>query len=400
MKKKLLAVCAAAATPALAQAQSSVTLYGIIDEGISYFSNVATANAGGGVSGHSAVRLLSGVMQQSRWGLRGSEDLGGGLKTIFVLENGFDASTGKAGQGGLLFGKKAYVGLASPYGTLTLGRQYDTNVDMIGTMEAGGQWGGYMVAHPGDLDNINNTNSTNNAIKFTSNTYAGFTFAGMFSPGGVAGNFARNRIWSATAGYANGALTLAAGYLDVQNPNTAFFGSGGSPAAVVNGVPGNNMLSPVYSGYASAQSMGVFAAAAAITAGSGTAGVVYSNTRFRDLGDLSSGPNPRGLSGTAMFNNVEVNFRYQFTPFLLWGVAYNYTHGNSMAGESGATYNQFATGVDYLLSKRTDVYLIGVYQHASGTDSTGNAAVAAINGPSASANDKQAIIRVGMRHKF
>ncbi len=340
------------------------------------------------------------MIQQSRWGLRGTEDLGGGLKAIFVLENGFDASTGKAAQGGLLFGKKAYVGMASPYGTLTLGRQYDTNVDMIGTMEAGGQWGGYMVAHPGDLDNINNTNATNNAIKITSNAYAGLTFAGMFSPGGVAGNFARNRIWSATAGYANGALTLAAGYLDVQNPNTAFFGSTGSPAAVANGVPGSNMVSPVYSGYASANSMGVFAAAAAWTAGSGTAGVVYSNTRFRNLGDLSSGPNPRGLSGTAIFNNVEVNFRYQFTPMLLWGVAYNHTHGNSMAGKDGATYNQVATGLDYLLSKRTDVYLIGVYQKASGTDSTGSAAVAAINGPSASADNKQAVVRIGMRHKF
>ncbi|WP_322044006.1 porin [Paraburkholderia sp. J67] len=400
MKKALLAICAAALAPTCAHAQSSVTLYGIIDEGLSYFSNAATTNASGGVSGHSAVRLLSGVMQQSRWGLRGSEDLGGGFKTIFVLENGFDASTGKLGQGGLLFGKKAFVGMTTPYGTMTLGRQYDTNVDMVGTMEAGGQWGGYMAAHPGDLDNINNTNSTNNAIKFTSATYAGLTVAGMFSPGGVAGNFARNRIWSVSAGYASGALTLAAGYLDVQNPNTAFFGSGGSPAAVVNGVPGNNMASPVYSGYASAKSMSVLDAAAAYTIGSATAGVVYSNTRFRDLGDLSSGSDPRGLSGTAIFNNIEVNFRYQLTPAFLLGAAYDYTHGNSMGGSGGATYNQFATGADYLLSKRTDVYVIGVYQKASGVDSTGKAAVAAINGPSASADDKQAVIRIGIRHKF
>ena len=400
MKKALLAVCAVMAAPACVHAQSSVTLYGIVDEGISYFSNAATVNPGGGVSGHSAVRLLSGVMQQSRWGLRGSEDLGGGFKTIFVLENGFDASTGKLGQGGLLFGKKAYIGIASPYGMITLGRQYDTNVDILGTMEAGGQWGGYMVAHPGDLDNINNTNSTNNAIKFTSNTYAGFTFEGMFSPGGVAGNFARNRIWSVTAGYTGGAFAFGTGYLDVENPNTSFFGSSGSPAAVINGVPGSNMASPVYSGYASAKSLNVIDAAAAYTISSATLGVVYSNTRFRDLGDLSSGPNPRGLNGTAAFNNVEVNFRYQFTPALLWGAAYDYTRAGSTGGQGGATYNQFATGVDYLLSKRTDVYLIGVYQKASGTDSTGHAAVAAINGPSASADDKQAVIRIGLRHKF
>jgi predicted porin len=65
-----------------------------------------------------------------------------------------------------------------------------------------------------------------------------------------------------------------------------------------------------------------------------------------------------------------------------------------------ATYHQFASGIDYFLSKRTDVYLIAVYQKASGTDSTGKPAVAAINGPSASADDKQAVVRVGLRHKF
>ncbi|RZF26221.1 porin [Paraburkholderia sp. UYCP14C] len=400
MNKAFFAVCVAAAMPACVHAQSSVTLYGIVDEGISYFSNAATTAANGTVSGHSAVRLLSGVMQQSRWGLRGSEDLGGGMKTIFVLENGFDASTGKAAQGGLLFGKKAFVGMSTPFGTVTLGRQYDTNVDILGPMIAGGQWGGYMAAHPGDLDNFNNTNSTNNAIKFTSNSYGGLTVAGMFSLGGIAGNFARNRIWSVSAGYVTGAVSLGAGYLSVENPNTSFFGSPGSPAPTVNGVPGNNMLSPVYSGYASARSMSVVGAAAAYTIGSATVGAVYSNTRFDDLGDLSSGPNPLGLSGSKSFNNGELNFRYQFTPALLWGLAYNYTKGSSIEGKTGAAYHQFGTGVDYLLSKRTDVYLIGVYQKASGTDSTGKPAVAAINGPSASSDDKQAVVRIGLRHKF
>jgi predicted porin len=383
-----------------AHAQSSVTLYGIIDEGLSYTSNAAVKNSDGSVSGHSAIRLLSGVMQQSRWGLRGSEDLGGGLKAIFTLENGFDASTGKLGQGGLLFGKKAFVGLQGPFGTVTIGRQYDTKVDILGPFEAGDQWGGYMSAHPGDLDNFNNTNSTNNAIKFTSNTYGGLTVAGMYSLGGVAGDFSRNRIWSVSAGYANGPLALGVGYLDVANPNTSFYGSTGSPAAVVNGVPGNNMASPVYSGYASARSLHVIGAGASYQFGAATFGATYSNTSFRDLGDLSSGPNPRGLSGNAIFNSAEANFKYQIAVDLVWGIAYSYTRGSSVGGSDGVTYHQVASGLDYFLSKRTDVYLIGVFQKASGTDSTGNAAVAAINGPSASADDKQAVVRIGLRHKF
>ncbi|MGN4074153.1 porin, partial [Burkholderia gladioli] len=119
MKKSIaaLAVTAAAASPALAQ--SSVTLYGVIDEGLNYTNNI------GGKGG--AVELTSGYAQGSRWGLRGTEDLGGGLAAIFTLENGFDASSGKAQEGGRMFGRQAYVGLQDKrYGTVTLGRQYDS----------------------------------------------------------------------------------------------------------------------------------------------------------------------------------------------------------------------------------------------------------------------------------
>lgn len=69
--------------------------------------------------------LGSGNLQGDRWGLIGSEDVGGGLKAIFRLEGGFNVDNGMLGQGGAEFGRKAYVGLASPVGTVTLGRQYD-----------------------------------------------------------------------------------------------------------------------------------------------------------------------------------------------------------------------------------------------------------------------------------
>jgi predicted porin len=133
--------------------------------------------------------------------------------------------------------------------------------------------------------------------------------------------------------------------------------------------------------------------------------VTYSNTQFRNLGDtVASGPNPRGYSGNASFNNVEVNFKYQLTPTLLVGTSFDYTKGgevDSATGSNpGAKYYQGAIGADYFLSKRTDVYLIGVYQKASGTDSTGGAAVAAINNLTPSTSDRQTTVRVGIRHKF
>ncbi len=74
--------------------------------------------------------MSSGNLQGSRWGLRGTEDLGGGLKAIFVLENGFNVFNGTLGQGGDELGRQAYVGLpTTQFGTVTLGRQYDSVVD-------------------------------------------------------------------------------------------------------------------------------------------------------------------------------------------------------------------------------------------------------------------------------
>ncbi|MPW15994.1 porin [Paraburkholderia sp. CNPSo 3157] len=386
MKKSLLALAALGAFAGVAHAQSSVTLYGIIDEGF----NINT-NSGG----KHLYNLSSGVLQGSRWGMRGTEDLGGGLKAIFVLESGFDVNNGKSGQGGLLFGRQAYVGLGSQFGTVTLGRQYDSVVDYVGPLEAGDQWGGYIAAHPGDLDNFNNAYRTNNAVKFTSANYAGLTFGGLYSLGGVAGDYSRNQVWSLGAGYNNGPLVLGVGYLNVRNPNVSFFGN--STSGTVNPAV-SNVSSPVYSGYGSAHTYQVIGAGGAYTFGAATVGATYSYTRFYDLGSSFAAP---GLTGqTALFNNAEINFKYQLTPALLVGAAYDYTHGSSLNGNDAAKYHQGSAGVDYFLSKRTDVYVIGVYQHATGTDSTGKQAVAAINGLSASSNSNQFTARVGIRHKF
>ncbi|QIE26847.1 Outer membrane porin protein (plasmid) [Caballeronia sp. SBC1] len=99
-------------------AQSNVTLYGIIDTGVEF---VTHADA----SGNSVVRMpgVTGELP-SRWGIRGTEDLGGGWSTIFTLESGFNTKAGTLNQGGRLFGRQALVGLTGPYGSLTFGRQY------------------------------------------------------------------------------------------------------------------------------------------------------------------------------------------------------------------------------------------------------------------------------------
>ena len=111
------AVLALSMSSQVAHAQSSVTLYGIIDAGITYFSNV---------NGHSNFVANDGSIQSNRWGLRGVEDIGGGTRVVFVLENGFNLYSGTMVQSGVLFGRQAWLGIDNPrYGRFTLGKQYD-----------------------------------------------------------------------------------------------------------------------------------------------------------------------------------------------------------------------------------------------------------------------------------
>ncbi|WP_016835794.1 porin [Herbaspirillum lusitanum] len=115
MKKFIAAIPLLIALPAVAQ--SGVTIYGIIDNGVEYVSNVNAA-------GQSVVKMPANTSITSRLGFKGTEDLGGGMTANFVLENGFTPDTGGLAQGGRLFGRQSNVSLGTPYGSFILGRQY------------------------------------------------------------------------------------------------------------------------------------------------------------------------------------------------------------------------------------------------------------------------------------
>jgi predicted porin len=158
MRRRLVVVVAAIAGSTfgarIAQAQSSVELYGSVDGGIGYLHNVAAPD-GSPVSNQ--VRFTNGLLHGNRWGFRGSEDLGGGLKAIFLLENGFDLGTGNLNQGGREFGRQAFTGLTDKtLGSLLLGRQYDPNVDLILPLTADAVYG-KSFGTPGDIDNYDDT---------------------------------------------------------------------------------------------------------------------------------------------------------------------------------------------------------------------------------------------------
>jgi predicted porin len=392
MKKILLATAVASTFSITAHAQSSVTLYGIIDEGVQFNTNTKNVVNGTNVGGRQVTLDSASGLNGSRWGLRGAEDLGGGLKAIFTLESGINLNNGAFGQGGTAFGRQAFVGLSSStYGTVTAGRQYDSVVTYVQPVSSLGYIGGTMLfAHPGDLDNANNSLRTNNTIKYASPSFNGLTVGAEVSLGGQAGNVTGGGGYSAGAAYANGPITLGVGYNYFKNPTGATAGTG----LFTDNASGTILAGALNSGYTTASSYQVAAAGGTYSIGPATIGMMYSNVQYGNIA---------GLGGTsARFNDAELGLKWQFTPAFFVGGAYNYTKGNSVnsADLGNQHFNQFSLLADYSLSKRTDVYVEGAFQKASGTSSTGTAAVADIGNLGDSSNSRQAVARVALRHKF
>ena len=388
----VLALCAAA-TPAFAQ--SSVTLYGLIDEGIDYTNNVG---------GHAVYEMTSGYAQGSRWGLKGTEDLGGGNSAVFQIESGFNTGSGALAQGGRLFGRQAFVGLANErYGTLTLGRQYDSVVDYLAQTTANGSWGGYLLSHPYDNDNTDNTFRLNNTVKYASPTFGGFSFGGTYSFSNDT-NFANNRAMSVGAQYTAGGWLVAAAYLDASNPALT---SGGAIAGASssNGADGN---------FASAR-LRIFGAGVNYTAGPATAGFAYTNTYIGQpvanvaylTGDETiqpvTGPLAGGRLTSLRYQNFEVNGKYQLTPACFVGAQYVYTleHYDATTGSVKPSVHTVGLMLDYNVSKRTDLYLQGAFQLVAG-DQTGSSLDRAYvpGAQDLSSTSRQVAVRAAVRHSF
>lgn len=388
-KRKLAVVAFGMVAYSAVHAQSNVTLYGVADAGMVYTPNYL---------GSKAYTLTSGVASSSAFGLKGSEDLGGGNAAIFNVENGYNIATGAVSQNGTFFGRTAWVGLSGAPGAMTVGRQYSSAYWYTGYLTAGGSWaaaGAGFGAHPGDVDNLDTFNRVNNAIKYASPNFAGFSMQAMYGFGGKAGSFNTNSVKAVGAGYTNGPLTLGIGYQSANRPNFSLFGNKANDSAT-----GINMTSYVDYGFASAGAQNILSFAGTYAVGEATIGLNYSNTRFTDLGTVAvSGlsAKERAFRGTEAFNVGEINFKYRFTPAWMLGTAWSYTRSS---GATHAIYQQVDIALYYLLSKRTDLYAMGFYQHATGTDSRGLPAVANIAGWRASSTNTQTIATIGMRHRF
>jgi predicted porin len=382
LNKKILTTAILAGFAGAAQAQSSVTLYGLIDAGITYVNHAGTA-------GRSLVQYGDGVASGSRWGLRGSEDLGGGLKAIFTLENGFNSGTGALGQGGALFGRQAFVGLSKDgIGSLTLGRQYTFSTDYLGSTYTNGSQtvAGNYGFHINDVDQLTSSR-INNSIKFSSANFAGLTFGGMYAFSNQAGAFAgapgatgSSAAFSFGVNYATGPFSVGAAYTDIRYPGSAVptFSTTLANAAATTGTSVVKDLATAGVG-------------ARYAIGPATLYALWTHTNIEQLtGHMTT------------FNAYEGGAKYAFTPALTGGLGYTYMQAKDL---TNGHWNQVDASVDYALSKRTDVYLLGVFQDASGKTGTGAALQAQIGSsasnylPAAGASTQLAV-RVGIRHKF
>jgi predicted porin len=338
-----------------------VSLYGELDSGLAYASNVA---------GHSQFQATTGLVDGSFWGLQGLEDLGSGTKALFRLEHGYSVTSGEDRND-----HPAYVGLQSDrFGTVTLGHQYDLVHDYFAPFTLTGSAGGTLFAHPFDNDNANNSWLAANALKYASAAYGGFSFGGMYAFSNGAG-FADNRAYGFGLNYGHGPFNAGAAWMHNN-------GRGSTESGAYDPLPlpgsGGTLIN------ASVQKQDVIGVGASYALGDVTLAGAWSRAIYTGVMDIDSAQ----ASPSVAFSNYEVSAVWQITSAVSLAGMYVYTQA------SPAHWHQGAIQSVYALSKRTDVYAEAIYQRASA------GAVAMVNGIDPSDGRAQLVVTTGIRHRF
>jgi len=374
MKKRYLVFSAALCASGHVSAQSSVTLYGLISEGLTWVNNEGGAHN---------YRLLSGSNQNNRLGFKINEDLGGGTQVVAQLENGFDITNGRFGQGGRMFGRQAFVGLSDVrFGTLTAGRQYDMFWDYLTPFAAGVANTG-LLATPGDADNLMGSWRYNNSIKYRSPNLGGFDAEAMYAFSNAAGQFSVNRAFSAGARYARGPLQIAAAYVELDRPGTV--NAAGAVTDDYSGAPFFLFRTSPLNATAGVKRQRNYGLGGRYEVGYGV--------RLNAVIDAIRYTYNDGTS--LSLNSYDASISYTATPALTFAAAYMYTSGRYGGLDANPHWNGTQLSIDYSLSKRTDVYVFDTFQRKSGPHAVAGVYLYA---PSTSSN--QNVVVAGIRHRF
>ena len=310
MKKSLIAMAVLAAAGA-ASAQSSVQLYGIAD--VWFGTAKVEDGAGNKIYGANAngikfnqTQLTNGGVSNSRWGLKGSEDLGGGLKAIFTLEQGFNLDDGTSAGG---FDREATVGVAGNFGTVKLGKQFNAFDDVSGAAS---------TLFDSDLAPINNVFKSTafaateaNTVKYISPSFSGFTGAVSYSFGeDKTAVTSANNNYALSGQYANGPLALGIGYA----VNDLVVGTGEDKATRLNG---------------------------SYNFGVATLKASYGKVAYATNHDV---------------NEYEIGVDYPVSSNLILSAGYAASKEDNAAGQRVGKDKSFGVAAAYLLSKRTTAY--------------------------------------------
>jgi len=322
MKRTALALaCTGLAAAGTACAQSSVTLYGLVDAGVEYVSHA-------GPNG-SAVKLTSGGKNTSRWGIRGSEDLGGGLKAVFNLESGIAIDTGRLDTDNTLFDRRAVVGLSNQYGQIVMGRTFTTTYDFMLPFDPMGyapnySWATSSTATGGRKDGM--FTRASNAIRYDGN-FGALKLGATVALGEVAGSFSSAAKYDVGVGYNSGNFAAA---LTWDRQNGA--GSGTTPADTTDYIQGIH-------------------AGASYDFGNVKLFAGYRNYKKAFTTNASSERSDMYWGGAG----------YDFTPaFTLYGAIYK----QNIKGGTDADPILFSLRGQYAFSKRTLAYLSAGYAQA------------------------------------
>lgn len=359
MKKSLLALSVIGAFAGVAHAQSSVTIYGLVDTGVSYNSNVTKAAPGTGTGNKFA--LNSGVINGSRIGFKGVEDLGGGLNAVFQLETGFSNDTGANDAAtGELFRRKSVVGLSGGFGTVLAGRQTDF-LDDVGALTSVADFGGIVQNVGSGAARLQGTR-TNNSIRYNTANLNGFTGSLIYGFGEKAGKTSDGQAYGIGGKYENSGLALAAAYYQSKG-NGADTGTTAAPAEKT-----------ALKTFTLAASYQLNEAARVYANWSRTKNPVSTTIEKQDSYDLGG--------SYLLSNNIKLIGSVQHARL-------------TQIGASKGKLTQVNLGADYLLSKRTDIYTVVSYLKAKDTVNPG---IGKDN--RGEFNGNQTAVNVGIRHRF
>ncbi len=339
MKKSLLALAVLGAFAGAASAQSSVTVYGIVDMGLT------TQDTGRTAGNDRQTGITSGNQSASRIGFKGTEDLGNGLKANFVLEGGFKADDGTATAG---FDRVSTVGLSGGFGAVNMGRQTTAMKDGYDQIDPFGDGGTIAPISKVFFNNALGNGRINNSIKYSSNSFSGFNFVADYGFGETVGSTGNQSQFGLGVGYVNGPLNVQFGYNSKDNTGGAV--TTGDTTATFLGATYNFNVVKLHAAYGDTK----------------TDNNNVDSNKFRNY--MLGVSAPVGAAGNIMAS---------------YTVNDNRLTNNADTKVAGIMYT-------YNLSKRTNLY--------TGYSKTSNDAGAKINTTDLDASGS--IFAVGVRHKF